>query len=122
MSTLGSYMARTSIKVSEDTHRMVVNTRGNFEQMFKKNLSLDATIYLSARLISFVYERLQKLIALDKIKIQQSEDGSIQIEGINAVFLEILPDLVKEFTEIDSKLAEKEKTLQVISTEQSEGT
>jgi hypothetical protein len=101
---------------------MIVNTRGNFEQMFKKNLSLDDTIYLSTRLISFVYERFQKLNALDKIKIQQSEDGSIQIEGIATVFSEILPDLIKEFTEIDSKLAEKEKGVQLAVTEESEVT
>jgi len=90
--------------------------------MFKKNLSLDDTIYLSTRLISFVYERFQKLNALDKIKIQQSEDGSIQIEGIATVFSEILPDLIKEFTEIDSKLAEKEKGVKLAVTEESEVT
>jgi hypothetical protein len=98
---------------------MVVNARGTFEQLFKKNLSLDKTIYLSARLISFVYERVQKLNALDKVKILQTENGSIQIEGIDTVFLEILPDLVKEFTEINSKLAEKEKAVQLVITERS---
>ena len=101
---------------------MVVNARGNFEQMFKKNLSLDDTIYLSARLISLIYEKFQKLNALDKIKIQQSADGTIQIEGIDSVFVEILPDLIKEFTEIDNKLSEKGKMLQLASTEQNEET
>lgn len=113
-------LTRTSIKVSDDTHKMVVNARVAFEQLFRRNLSLDETIYLSTKLVSFVYERVQKLNALDKVKILQAESGSIQIEGIDTVFFEILPDLIKEFTEIDSKLAEKEKTLQIATTEQGE--
>ena len=94
---------------------MVVNARGSFEQLFKRNLSLDQTIYLSARLISFVYEKVQKLNALDKIKILQTENGSVHLEGADTIFSEILPELVKEFTEINSKLAEKEGTVQLAS-------
>lgn len=112
-------LTRTSIKVSDDTHKMVVQTRGIFEQLFRRNLSLDDTIYLSARLISSVYEKVQKFVALDKIKILQSENGSIQIVGFDNVYSELLPDLVKEFTEINDKLAEKEKELQMVMTEES---
>ena len=101
---------------------MVVQTRGIFEQLFRRNLSLDDTIYLSARLISSVYEKVQKFVALDKIKILQSENGSIQIVGFDNVYSELLPDLVKEFTEINDKLAEKEKRLQLAMTGQSEQT
>jgi len=96
---------------------MVVQTRGIFEQLFRRNLSLDDTIYLSARLISSVYEKVQKFVALDKIKILQSENGSIQIVGFDNVYSELLPDLVKEFTEINAKLAEKD--LQLVMTEES---
>jgi len=110
-----THLIRTSIKVSKDTHKMVVNARGSFEQLFKRNLSLDQTIYLSARLISFVYEKVQKLNALDKIKILQTENGSVHLEGADTIFSEILPELVKEFTEINSKLAEKEGTVQLAS-------
>lgn len=112
-------MSRTSMKVSNDTHKMVIQTRGIFEQLFKRKLSLDDTVYLSAKLISSVYEKIQKFNALDKIKIQQSEDGSIQIEGIDTILSELLPDLVKEFSQINDKLAEKEKALQPAMTEQS---
>jgi len=111
------------MKVSTDTHKMVIQTRGFFEQIFKQKLSLDDTIYLSARLTSFIFREGQKLLALDKIKIQQDEKGTIQVEGLDRnVFVEILPVLIKEFTEIDNKLAEKEKTSQPVVTEQCEET
>jgi hypothetical protein len=114
-------MDRTSIKVSDDTHKTVIQTRGFFEQIFKRALSLDDTIYLSAWLISFIFREGQKLLALDKIKVQQDEKGTIQIEGLDRnVFMEILPVLIAEFAEIDNKLAEKSKTLQLVSTEKSE--
>lgn len=115
-------MERTSIKVSADTHKAIIQTRGMFEQLFKRQLSLDDTIYLSSRLITSVYGNIQKLSALEKIRIQQSEDGSLQIEGLDVVVSEILPDLIKEFTEIDNKLAEKERILQPSITEQNDKT
>jgi molybdopterin-guanine dinucleotide biosynthesis protein len=103
-------MDRTSIKVATDTHRTVIQTRGYFEQLFKRNLSLDDTIYLSARLISAIFKEGQKLLALDKIKVHLDEKGDIKVEGLDeTLFMEILPVLMKEFTEIESKLAEKEK-------------
>jgi molybdopterin-guanine dinucleotide biosynthesis protein len=111
------------MKVSTDTHKMVIQTRGFFEQAFKRKLSLDDTIYLSTRLISFIFKEGQKLLALEKITIQQNENGTIQVEGLDRnVLVEILPVLIKEFTEIDNKLAEKEKVLQMAVAEQSKGT
>jgi uncharacterized protein YdcH (DUF465 family) len=101
---------------------MVIQSRGMFEQLFKRKLSLDDTIYVSAKLITSVYEKIQKLNALEKIKIKESEDGSLRIEGIDVAVSEILPDLIKEFSEIDSKLAEKEKNPQLAASEQSEET
>lgn len=116
-------MERTSMKVSGDTHKTVIQTRGFFEQVFKRKLSLDDTIYLSARLTSFIFREGQKLLALDKIKVRQGEKGTILVEGLDKnVLMEILPVLIKEFTEIDNKLAEKEKTLQPAVSEQSEET
>lgn len=112
-------MPRTSIKVSDDTHKIVVQTKGIFEQLFRRNLSLDDTIYLSSRLISSVYEKIQKFRALDKIVIQRSIDGSINIVGLENIYSELLPELVEEFTEINNKLAEKEKAVQVAKIEKS---
>lgn len=109
-------LTRTSIKVSDNTHKTVIQTKGIFEQLFRRNLSLDDTIYLSTRLISSVYENVQKFVALGKVTIQQSEDGSIQIVGFENIYSELLPELVKEFTEINDKLAEKEKRLQLAMT------
>jgi len=101
-------MPRTSMRVSEDTHKMIIKTRGIFEQLFKRKLSLDDTIYLSSRLISFIYETVQKLQAQNKVKITEAEDGSLKLEGLENVS-SILPELIDEFTEINNKLAEKEK-------------
>lgn len=112
-------MPRTSIKASEDTHKMVIKTRGIFEQLFKRKLSLDDTIYLSTRLVSFIYETGLRLNALNKIQIIESENGSIKLKGLDNISEEVVRDLVKEFTEIDSKLAEKKKAVQVAMIEKS---
>jgi molybdopterin-guanine dinucleotide biosynthesis protein len=124
MSTFGNFqMDRTSIKVTTDTHKTVIQTRGYFEQLFKRNLSLDDTIYLSARLISIIFREGQKLLALNRITVQEDEKGVIQVEGLDKnVLMEILPTLIEEFTEIDKKLSEKEKTPQPDVTEQCEET
>ena len=102
-------MSRTSMKVSDDTYNMVVKTRGLFEQLFKRKLSLDETIYLASRLISFTYETVQRLNAQDKIKIVESKVGSLKIEGFDDVSPEVLPEVIDEFTEINDKLTDKKK-------------
>lgn len=96
------------MKVSEDTYKMVIKTRGIFEQLFKRRLSLDGTVYLSSTIISFIYETIKKLEAQDRIKIVGLDDGSIKLEGLENV-PEVFPDIVDEFTEINQKLDEKEK-------------
>lgn len=101
-------MARTSMRVSEDTYRMVIKTRGILEQLFKKKLSLDETVYLSSRTISFIYELFQKLDAQNRIKIVDVGDGSLKLERLEEVD-EVFQDVVDEVTEIKDKLAEKEK-------------
>ena len=101
-------MTRASMKVSGDTYEMVIKTRGILEHLFRRKLSLDETVYLSSRLISFIYETVQKLEAQNRIKIQELDTGEIRVEGIEGV-PEIIPDVVEEFTEINRKLAEKDK-------------
>lgn len=103
---------RTSIKVSNDTYEMIIKTRGIFEQLFRRKLSLDETMYLSARLISFIYENVQRLQAQNRIKIHEVSAGTVNLEGLEnmqAIVQEITPDVVDEFTDINQKLAEKEK-------------
>lgn len=111
-------MKGTSLRVSEDTYKMVIRTRGIFEQLFRRKLSLDETIYLSSRLISFVYETIQRLQAQEKIKIVEAEDGSLELQGLENV-REVLPEIISEFTDINEKLAEKEKAVQVAKIEKS---
>lgn len=104
-------MRYTSLRVSEDTREIVIKTRGIFEQLFRRKLSLDDTVYLSARLISFIYETVQRLQAQNRIKIQEVSTGAINLQGIEnmqEIVQEIAPDVVDEFTEINQKLAEKE--------------
>ena len=101
-------MGRTSMRVSEDTYKMVIKTRGIFEQLFKQKLSLDDTVYLSSRIVSFIYETIKKLDAQDQIKILEESDGSIKLERLEDVD-EVFPDVIEEITEIKDKLAEKEK-------------
>jgi len=96
------------MRVSEDTYKMVIKMRGIFEQLFKRKLSLDDTVYLSARLISFIYEAIQKLAAQGQIKIVELGDGSLKLERLINV-ASLFPVVIAEFTEIDQKLAEKEK-------------
>jgi len=96
------------MKVSEDTYKMVVKTRGIFEQLFKRKLSLDDTVFLNSRLISFIYETVRKLEAKDKIKLLDVGDGSLKLEGAGNIGV-VLPDIIEEFMEINQKLAEKEK-------------
>lgn len=103
-----SFMARTSMRVSEDTYKMVIKTRGLFEQLFKRKLSLDDTVYLSSRLVSFIYEMFQKLDAQNLIEIIEVADGTLRLEGVGRIS-EVLPDIIDEVTEINDKLAEKEK-------------
>jgi type VI protein secretion system component VasA len=87
---------------------MIVKTKGIFEQLFKRNLSLDDAVYLSSRLISFIYETVQKLEAQKKIAITELPDGSLKVEGLETVD-NVIPEVISEFTEINQKLAEKEK-------------
>jgi len=94
------------MKVSEDTYKMVVKTRGIFEQLFKQKLSLDETVYLSSRIISFIYETIKKLDAQERIKIVEASDGSLKLERLKDVD-EVFPDVIEEITEIKDKLAEK---------------
>jgi hypothetical protein len=108
----GTVMARTSIGVSEDTHKMVIKTRGVFEQLFKRKLSMDDTVYLSTRLISFIYEMVQRFDALEKIEIVGEGVGSVRLEGFDNVASEIVPDVVKEFTDINDMLAEKNESVE----------
>lgn len=96
------------MKVSEDTYKMVIKTRGIFEQLFKQKLSLDETVYLSSRTISFIYELFQKLDAQNRIKIVDLGNGSLKLERLEEVD-EVFQDVVEEVTEIKDKLAEKEK-------------
>jgi hypothetical protein len=103
-------LTRTSIRVSDDTYRMIIKTRGIFEQMFKRKLSLDDTVYLSSRLISFIYETVQKLQAQERIAITELPDGSLKVEGLKSVD-DVVPEVINEFTEINKKLAEKEKEI-----------
>jgi len=105
-------MGGTSVRITDDTYRMIIKTRGMFEQLFKTKLSLDDTVYLSTRLISFIYETVQRLDAQNLINIKEMEDGSIKLEGIENV-QGALPGVVEEVTEIKDKLAEKEKTSQL---------
>jgi len=87
---------------------MVIRTRGIFEQLFRRKLSLDETIYLSSRLNSFIYETIQRLQAQEKITIVEAEDGSLELQGSENVRA-VLPEIINEFTDINEKLAEKEK-------------
>jgi hypothetical protein len=99
-------MPGTSIRISDDTYKMIVKTKGIFEQLFKRNLSLDDTVYLSSRLISFIYETVQKLQAQNKIAITERPDGSLKVEGLESV-RNVVPEVISEFTEINEKLSEK---------------
>jgi hypothetical protein len=103
-------LTRTSIRVSDDTYRMIIKTRGIFEQMFKRKLSLDDTVYLSSRLISFIYETVQKLQAQERIAITELPDGSLKVEGLKSVD-DVVLEVINVFTEINKKLAEKEKEI-----------
>ena len=100
-------MGRTSMRVSEDTYKMVIKTRGILEQMFLRKLSLDDTVYLASRLISFIYETVQKLDNQNRIKIVEVGDGALKLEGLEDV-TDILPNIIDEVMEIKDKLAEKE--------------
>lgn len=105
-----------SIRISDDTYKMIVKTKGMFEQMFKRNLSLDDTAYLSSRLISFIYETVQRLQFQNKIAITELPDGSLKVQGlesVNDIVRDSIPEIIREFTEIDKKLSEKEKTTPV---------
>lgn len=100
-------MTGTSIRISDDTYKIVIKTRGILEQMFLQKLSLDDAVYLSARLISFIYETVQRLVAQNRIKIVEVSEGRIRFEGIENV-ADVLPSIINEITEIKEKLAEKD--------------
>lgn len=101
-------MGQTSMKVSENTYKTVIKTRGIFEQLFGKRLTLDETVYLSSRTISLIYEIFQKLDAQGKIKIVDAGDGSLRLDRLE-VSDDVFQDIIEEITEINDKLAEKEK-------------
>lgn len=101
-------MVGTSMRVSEDTHKMVVKTRGILEQLFKRRLSLDDATYLSMKLISSIYETVQRLDAQQKITIVDLGVGIVELDGLENV-ADVLPEIIQEITEINCKLAEKEK-------------
>lgn len=107
-------MVGTSIRVSDDTYKMIIKTRGIFEQLFTRKLSLDETVYLSSRLISYVYETGQRLAAQGRIKILATEDGSLRLQGVENLN-DLLPQIINEFSEINEKLAEKEKKVSKIA-------
>lgn len=99
----------TSVRIKGDTYRTIIETRGILEQTFRKKLTIDDTIYLSSRLISFIYRTFQKLEAQNKIQISAGEDGTINVTGVDEVMGEVAPEIVEEFTEINLKLGEREK-------------
>lgn len=112
-----------SIRISDDTYKMIVKTKGMFEQMFKRNLSLDDTVYLSSRLISFIYETVQRLQIQNKIAITELPDGSLKVQSLESmhdIVRDSIPEIIREFTEIDKKLSEKEKVLQMSIMKQNE--
>ncbi len=75
--------------------------------MFQLNLSIDDTVYLSSRLVCFIYQEFQKLTANNLITVTQKEDGKVAVNGLSSI-IEIVPEIVEEMTEISKKLAEKE--------------
>lgn len=100
-------LAGTSIRVSDETYKIIIKTRGILEQLFMQKLSLDDTMYLSSRLVSFIYETFRKLEARGRIKIVEVEDGKLSLEGLENV-RGIMPEIISEIMEIKGKLAEKE--------------
>lgn len=106
-------MAGTSIRISDNTYKMVIRTKGILEQMFQKNLSIDDTAYLSSRLICFIYQEFQKLTANNLITLTQKEDGKLAVSGLPNI-IEIVPEIVEEMMEINKKLAEKESKAQSV--------
>lgn len=101
-------MSSTSIRISQDTREMVIKTRGILEQLFRRRLSLDDTMYLASRLIYFIYGTVQKLDAQNRIKIVETSDGAFKLELLENV-ADVVPYVVEEITEIKDKLAEREK-------------
>lgn len=80
----------------------------SFQVLSTFRFSLDDTVYLSSRLISFIYEVIKKLDAQERIKIVKASDGSLKLERLEDVD-DVFPYAIEEITEIKDKLVEKEE-------------
>jgi hypothetical protein len=98
----------TSMRISGDTHKSVIKTRGIFEQLYKQRLSLDDTVYLSSRLISFIYQTFQRFAVRNQIEIVKDEDCFLTLDNVENLN-ELVPEIISEITEINHILAEKEQ-------------
>jgi hypothetical protein len=101
-------MKATSMRISGDTHKSVVETRGIFEQLYKQRLSLDDTVYLSSHLISFIYKTFQRFAVQNQIEIVKDEDCCLSLDNVENLN-ELVPEIISEITEINHILAEKEQ-------------
>jgi hypothetical protein len=103
-------MSDTTIRVKDETYKIIVKTRGAFEQTFGIKMTLDESIFLAASYINVAYDEFQALQRENLIKIVTEKDGSINLKwtSLDNIVTKALPRLLAAFENFKKMLNAKE--------------
>ncbi len=103
-------MVDTSIRVKDETYKVIVKTRGAFEQTFGMKMTLDEAIFLAGSYINVAYDEFQALQRDNLLRIVTQKDGTIDLKwtSLEEIVTKALPRLLTAFENFKKMLNAKE--------------
>jgi hypothetical protein len=92
----------TSIRVKDETYKVIVKTRGAFEQTFGMKMTLDEAIFLATSYINVAYDEFQSLQKDNLLTID------LKWTSLEKVVTKALPRLLAAFENFKKLLNAKE--------------